>query len=338
VQRARLFAAVEESRNHLRELLERLQEGLLAVDPALVVEFANPEAMRMLANGFAVGSPLPELWEDFELGGFARELFRGGAPPDEVRFRTLDGRAYEIAGVPGPDSAVIVLRDVSRRERHERAEREFVANAAHELRSPLAGIVAAVDALQLGAKDDLFEREHLLAGIRDESERLTRLVRALLVLARAQADPESLTAHPVEIAPIVNEIARTLDVRPAVRVDVSPGEASCSVRAERVLVESALQNVARNASKHTERGLITLGWNEADGQVTLEVRDTGSGMPPEVRERAFDRFYRGGDPDRRGFGLGLPLVREMVRILGGDVSIDSSVDVGTTVRLTLPAA
>jgi signal transduction histidine kinase len=97
-------------------------------------------------------------------------------------------------------------------------------------------------------------------------------------------------------------------------------------------------NLAANAVKHTDRGRITLAaFPLDDGSVAVEVRDTGRGMEPEEQERVFDRFYRGGTRDAGGFGLGLAIVRDAVRALGGTVSLHSEPGVGTTARVVFPA-
>ncbi len=107
---------------------------------------------------------------------------------------------------------------------------------------------------------------------------------------------------------------------------------------ERDLLERALVNLAENAAAHTLRGCIVLAAQLGrDGRVEIEVRDTGSGMPAVTRERAFERFYRTGLVGG-GFGLGLAIVHEVVRVHAGSVEIESEPGVGTSVRLRLPAA
>jgi len=114
---------------------------------------------------------------------------------------------------------------------------------------------------------------------------------------------------------------------------------SVAVLGERDVLERALTNVAENAAAHTARGRILLAARRTGkGRVAIEVRDTGSGMPPDERERAFERFYRVGARGGEGFGLGLAIVREAVRVLNGTVEIDSEPGLGTSVRLALPEA
>ena len=124
----------------------------------------------------------------------ATRLFEPGARAIQETFETDDGRAYSIAGIPPrgrSKNVILVITDVSVRERRERAEREFVTNAAHELRTPLATITGAIQVLQSGAKDDAVERDRFLDHIEREAARLGRLTHSLLVLARAQTREEA---------------------------------------------------------------------------------------------------------------------------------------------------
>jgi signal transduction histidine kinase len=247
---------------------------------------------------------------------------------------------YAVAGIPagaGAELAVVVLVDVSERERRERAEREFVANAAHELRTPIAVIASALDVLDEGAQNLPEDRERFLGVIRRQTTQLGRLVRALLLLARAQTHQEALRLEAVEILPLLDEIAAELDLREDVAVEISCRR-GLAVLGEPDLVAQVLANLAGNAAKHTKRGHILLAARPAsDGSVIIEVSDTGGGIPLADQERVFDRFYT-GDANRTGFGLGLAIVREAVRALGGVVDVESEPGHGTTARVTFPGA
>ena len=262
--------------------------------------------------------------------GVGRQL--AGRRKDGLEF-PVDITLATITSDGGP-LVLAFVRDVTERERRERAEREFIANASHELRTPLAGIVGAVEVLLAGAADLPEERERFLDGIAGEAARLTALVRALLLLARVESHPETIVLERVELLPLLDEAASQLDTAADVAavVDCPPGLA---VYANRALLEAAIRNLAQNASRHTHQGQIRLsGARAAEGNVAIEVRDTGSGIPADVQDRVFERFYRSAS-DREGFGLGLPLVREIVRALSGKIEIESEADIGTTVSLYL---
>jgi signal transduction histidine kinase len=339
VRLRRSFASLESERDRLRLLLEQLQEGVIAVNSDLTVEFAN-RAAGSLVRSLAQGELLPEPWSEVSLRALAADLFRPGAAIVQARVSSDDERTYALAGVPagpGSDLAVLVVADISERERRERAEREFVANAAHELRTPIAVIASAIDVLEDGAKTVPEDRDRFLQAIRRQNARLGRLVRVLLVLARAQTRQQALRLEAVELRPLLAEVAAELEPGQGVSVDVAC-PAGLSVLAEADLIAQVLANLARNAVKHTERGAIVLAARPAaHGSVVIEVTDTGSGIRAADQERVFDRFYT-GDPDRRGLGLGLAIVREAVRALGGVIEIDSEPGRGTTARVTLAVA
>src|SRR5204863_25560 len=133
-----------------------------------------------------------------------------------------DDHIYALTGIParpGTSDAILVVADISERERRERAEREFVANAAHELGTPLTAISASLDVLQSGAKEDGVQRDHFLALIERQTQRLNRLRRALLALARAQTRHEPLQLEPVPLSELLERIADV--ARPGAAAEVS---------------------------------------------------------------------------------------------------------------------
>ena len=336
-QLRRSFRRIEGERDRLRLLLERLHEGVVTVDQELVVQFANAEARRLLGGRLAEGDALPDPWDSFSLRDFALRLFDAEGSLAQAHVRPDDERALALVGIPAQpegDTVLIVLDDLTEQERRELAEREFVSNAAHELRTPLTTIIGAVEVLQAGAKDDPAERDRFLAHIAREAERLARLARALLTLARAHAGQERPRAELVEIGSLLHEIAEDVRPKPGVAVVVeAPQELDALVN--RDLLEQAVRNLADNAAKHTRSGRIVLRAVASGRNVRVEVEDTGVGMSAETQRHVFDRFYRGQDRDAEGFGLGLAIVRQAVRTLGGRVELDSAPGKGTLVRIEL---
>jgi signal transduction histidine kinase len=336
------FAELETERDRLRRLLDRLHEGVLAIDRDLHVTFANDVAARMLGTGPLVeGSPLPESWAGFPLRRFTGTLFENGGYLMEKRVVTDETHTYAIVGIPAPagsQGAVLVLTDVSERERRERAEREFVANAAHELRTPLTAISSAVEALNAGAKDEPPERDRFLALVERQTARLGRLVRALLILARAQTRQEALRLEPIRLRLLLESVAATLTPSDGVVVDVDcPPDLAAFAQPD--LLEQIVANLAGNAAKHASSGRIVLAARSVGRRaVEIEVSDSGPGIPREEQERVFDRFYSRDRDNAESFGLGLAIVREATRALGGVVDLESGSGSGTTVRVRLTAA
>ena len=335
------FARLESERDRLRTLFEQLQEGVVAVNAEFEVQLANRAARRMFGGDELVeDAPLPEPWPDFDLRALVRGLFEQGAGISQARISPDPEHTYAFTGIPavyGTPMALIVVSDISARERRERAEREFVANAAHELRTPLAAIANAVEALQLGAKEEPDDRDRFLAMIDRQTTRLGRLVRALLALARTQTRQETLRLGPVPLKPVLEEAIGELDPASGVEVDVSC-PATLAALGQRSLLEQVVANLAANAARHTASGRSCCRRAGATG-----IRSRSRSATPAQAFRSGPRTglrpllpseNGGGD----GFGLGLAIVREAVQALGGVVEIDSVPGRGTTVRVTLPAA
>jgi signal transduction histidine kinase len=322
----------------LFRLVGRLPIGVVSIDRNLIVEYLNPAA-RVFLGGARVGGLLPEPWPHLSVRKFASRLF-GAVPPIRQVAEAPSGRLLELDGIHSRDeeSALLLIQDVSTRERQRRVEREFVTNAAHELRTPIAAIASALDVLQGGAKEVPADRDRFLAHVQRESDRLGRLVAALLLLARIQNGQQSPTLDLVEVRPLLDEVVAELHPRAGVRVKVECA-AGVGMLADIDLLRQAVWNVAANAATHTTKGEIRLAGRDLGRLCEIEVRDTGPGMSETERAQAFDRFYRARNINgAAGFGLGLPIAREITRALGGSLSLDSEPDIGTRVRVHLPSA
>jgi signal transduction histidine kinase len=343
LKRAQLYEAEFEERGKLSRLVERLHEGVVSVDRRGRVEFASSKAKQMLsAVSLAEGRRVPEAWLGFPLRSFAASLFEAGKDVVEAQVVSDDDeRVFSVTGIPAArsESVLLVVTDVSDREHQRRAEREFVDNAAHELRTPLAAITSSIERLQAGARDVPERRDRFLGHIQQESTRLNRLASSLLVLARAQTREEEPRREQIALRGLIEELVGGLELKPGVElvIDCPP---DLYARSNRDLLEHALLNLATNAVRHTDRGRIRIRASVEDGgKVMIEVSDTGSGIPPEELDRLFDRFYRGPrEEGRAGFGLGLPITKEAVEAIGGRVEIDSVAGEGTTARIVLPRA
>lgn len=317
-------------------LLTRLPQALVVVDRQLRVVFVNPASRRLLRHALRDGEPLPDPWPSFSLREHARSLFTR-RPAVARRIFDAGGRTLAVEGLTSPDrlTATLVIADVTRDERVRRAEQEFVENAAHELRTPVAAILSVVDALDSGAKNEPAIRDQFLRHIRQHAERLSRLATSLLLLRRVHSGVDRPHLDLVPAKPLLEEAAARLEPAPgvAVRVEADP---RLAMLADPDLLRHAVDNVAANAAVHTREGEIVLLARDAGPQTELEIRDTGSGMSAEDLELAFTRFHR--SQDSRGAGLGLPIAKEAVEALGGTIEIDSAPGAGTRVRMRLPTA
>jgi signal transduction histidine kinase len=321
------------------ELLDRLPWAVLAIDRDLGVVFANAATTRVLgrAADHAPGSPLPVAWGSFPVREFARGLFAAAAETEPPAFASLGDRTVSVIGLPanGADTAILLAGDVTERERRLEAERHFLENAAHELRTPLAAIVSVVEALNGGAKDVPEARDRFLSHLTEHSNRLVRLGTSLLALARVQSGAEEPRLRAVDLRALCEEVAASLHAAPAVSVAVDVPD-DIAVIADPELLRLIVSNVANNAARHTHDGEIRFTARSRSEESELEVRDTGPGMTADDRASALVRFHRGSNADGQGFGLGLAIAAEAAEELNGSLRVEPAPDRGTIVRIALP--
>ena len=295
-QRVGLAAAIDAApAEHLRAVLDGVADAILVVDFALKVQYANRAAKALLESPLRPGTAMPEEWEGVSLGAVARDLRQDGRAAADNVATTRHGHIYSLRALPDPRgrSVVLIIAEASTRARRDEAERNFVANAAHELRTPLASIAGAVEVLQAGAKDVPHARDRFLDHMARECARLQRLAAALLTLARAETGAEPPRLDVVELQPLLRRIAAGLRTEAGVEVKVECLPTLAAL-ANPGLLEQALFNLAENAAAHTREGRIVLCAAEAGrSEVTVSVADTGKGMSAAELDRAIERFHRG---------------------------------------------
>jgi two-component system sensor histidine kinase TctE len=219
------------------------------------------------------------------------------------------------------------------------AQRRFISDAAHQLRTPLAGLKSQTElALQEATDPALRQR---LQRVHESAERGARLVSQLLVLARAEPEAAAVQGWtPVDLVALVQDVAaewvpRALAAGSDLGVDL-PDE-PLRVQGVALLLREALVNLIDNALRYAGRGAtITVRLRRAGDDAWLDVEDNGPGLAPDLRERAFERFVRGA-PNGEGCGLGLAIVREIAERHGGSAELLAAAPQGCIARLTLPA-
>lgn len=341
--RVRLRSSIEHldsERARLERLLGRLDQGVVAIDSDLRIEVANMAAARVLdVNSLGEGDQLPDPWPPhFPLRHFAAQLFASHASVTVERVSPAEGESYTVCGIPAGrfETALLVITDVSELERREHAQRDFVANAAHELRTPVTAITSAIEVLQGGAKESPAERNRFLDIVERQSARLGRLSHSLLTLARAQAEGvDGTLGKAFDLCTVLRDVAAELPGEDGPELEVDCPD-DILVQTHRDLLEQVVFNLAENAAKYSGGGAVRMSARRLNGTVAIDVSDTGPGIPLEDRARVFDRFYRGSPRDATGFGLGLAIVRQAVRVLDGTLTIASKEGEGTTVRVLLP--
>jgi two-component system sensor histidine kinase BaeS len=214
--------------------------------------------------------------------------------------------------------------------------RRLLADVSHELRTPLSVIQGNVE----GMIDGLYpaDRTHL-ARVLDETRQMERLIDDLRTLSLADAGALPIHREAVDLPELVAEVVAGFGPQAhdagVELLDVAAEGAVPPISADPLRMRQVLANLVTNALRHTPSGgRVTVAVRNADEGVRLEVTDTGSGMEPEAAARAFDRFWRSGETG--GAGLGLAIVRDLVRAHGGEVTLESAPGRGTTVRCLLP--
>ena len=260
------------------------------------------------------------------------------APVARVRTQVASRQADDLSAVSEeglPDEVKPLVQELNLlfdRVRHAfDAQKHFVADAAHELRSPLAALKLQVQGLQrasdAAARDLAVSR--LVAGI----DRATRLVEQMLALARHEASMAAgAKPQPVDLAEVARlAISDAVAAAQARRIDigVSHADADAVVSGQPEALRMLLRNLIDNAVKYTpEEGRVDVGIATPDSAVELSVDDSGPGLPEEERERVLDRFYRSGEPQAPGSGLGLAIVKSIADLHGATVALAASPSLG----------
>lgn len=363
------FAQLDEERQQLRAILSGMIEGVVALDARQQILFANERALALLdlTGQTVIGR---KLWEVIRQRGLTELVRRALAEKEPCReeltwngpaFRNLTAHAARLQGNVAR-GAVLVLHDTTELRRLERVRQEFVANVSHELKTPLSVIQACVETLLDGAVDDPHHRGPFLERIADQGQRLHSLILDLLSLARIESGAEAFTLQPV---PLDDAVAACLErhcaraeskqqhlemefagcvqtYRSTENGNPSAPPAPVVAWADEEAVGQILDNLVDNALKYTpEGGHIRVRLSADNGQVRLEVEDTGIGIPERDLPRIFERFYRVDKARSRelgGTGLGLSIVKHLAQAMKGSVRATSVPGQGSTFQVQLPRA
>jgi PAS domain S-box-containing protein len=334
----------------LEELVEQLPVGVAVLDADGALAWMNRRAAEIVvappahrpSGRWRIGVTAPDGTEipDDELPT-TRALRGETVAGVRLHFRRPDGTwaTAQVSAAPRTTrgGVVVVLDDVTQRDRIERADAEFVENAAHQLRNPIAAIASSVAALEAGAKDDEAERERFLAHVSRESTRLGRLVDSLLMLSGLQRGVAGPLVELVPLRPLLEEVVASLGLS-AAPVAVECDE-SLAVVSDREMLAQALGNVLANAVEHGGPDEVRIAARLEGSDVIVDVADHGPGIPLDARERIFERFFRGPRSSTAGSGLGLAIAQAAVRAAHGRLELlDAREAEGTTFRLTIPGA
>ena len=323
------FGALSSERDRLSAIFDALDDAVMVMGQRGEVRFSNKSSAPLIEpDGTVTPALAPWLHRAAQRGSVERDGIRVGDQVFAIGARKL----------PAENAVLAVVRNRTEALRREVAEREFVSNAAHELRNPIAGLSGAIEVLRAGAKDDPKAREHFLSRLSDDAERVSRLTDSLLTLARMEAVGEA-TAEAFDVGLAIEDAAQAVPAPDGIEVAFEL-DRDIAAEGDPVLLRQVLIGLLTNAFKNTPApGVVTLrARGRGGGEVMIEVSDTGSGIAPEELDRIFERFYRGsGSLTQEGFGLGLSIAKRMVDVMGGQIGVESEVGVGSTFWVRLPA-
>jgi two-component system phosphate regulon sensor histidine kinase PhoR len=327
-----------------------MHEGVVVVDRHGRIVLVNPALRAMLLLGAdAVGKLLMETVRHAQLHEMLEDAREAPSDlPVEIELPGLKPRRVLVQAAPlsGDDEGMLfVFVDVTELRRLESLRRDFVANASHELRTPIAAVRSATETLRNGALSDGVAAARFLDIIERNSVRLQNLVEDMLELSKLESNEFKLKRERVElerVVPLVLALFRERAEKKGVRLAAELRPPVPEIEGDARALEHVLSNLVDNAVKYCPSGAsILVRATELDGRVRLVVTDSGPGIAPEHLSRVFERFYRvdaGRSRDLGGTGLGLSIVKHMVEAMRGKVSVESRVGNGSTFTVSLPRA
>jgi two-component system phosphate regulon sensor histidine kinase PhoR len=344
------LAAMSREQAHMGAILGAMIEGVVLVDAAGHLVLTNPAARAMLrVTASPEGAHYMEVVRQPDVAKQLARALDGGAPePVEVALEPGARQSFISNVVPVPrereGGAVLVLHDITALRRADQVRRDFVANVSHELRTPLTAIRGYVEAL-LDSPPPPDEARRFLEIVERHSQRMERLVRDLLRLARLDAGQESLERTECQLSPVIAGVERDLETQLTGKhqhLTVAIGPGAAVVSADPSKLHDVLRNLVENASHYApDGGSIEIKAERTGGHVAVTVLDRGPGIPEADLPRIFERFYRvdrSRTRDPGGTGLGLSIVKHLVELHGGAVSAGNRPGGGAAVTVTLPTA
>ena len=333
----RRLADSEEASKTLEVVLGALPQGTVLIDGDDHVMYANPSAYALLG---AVPDQLQGL-SPYQFQSAVREARERREP--EVRVVDHGKPARRLRGVATPftedERVLLVVVDITERERADAIRRDFVANASHELKTPVSTIIASAEALQIAVARGDESTPSFARQIEESARQLDRMVEDLLDLSRLERETPDLAPVRVDLV-VQDEVERirpkTADNEIAVEVFSAPA----LVAANHHDLATAVRNLLDNAIRYTDDGgRIVVTVRSGNGVAVLTVEDSGEGIPSRDLDRVFERFYRVDSARARatgGTGLGLAIVRHVAESHGGSVTVESELGVGSKFTLRLP--
>lgn len=341
------------TRNDSDAAWDAIPQGLALVNADLTIRAANGAAAVLLRRRREdiPGSAAAEIIKDEKVLDAIRSIAGGTAQCPiitEVERQGESGKGvlrFSVRPVRKQDTAAVMLmiEDITQQRVAEQARNSFIAQVTHELRTPLTNIRLYVETAIDDVSDNPAVRSNCLNIINQESRRLERIVTEMLSVAEIEAGSFKARMDDVYMDQMLEELksdyaAQAVDKKITLEFNTSPKLPK--LQGDRDKIALALHNLIGNALKYTPGGgSVTVTSDAKDSKLVIEVTDTGIGIKPDEADRIFEKFYRSADPrvgKITGTGLGLTLALEVVRLHGGDITLQSELDHGSTFSMTLP--
>jgi len=340
-------------RNELEAVLSSMVEGVIAVDMEERIINMNQAAAKMLRchQSEVQGRSLQEVVRNVDLQNFVKNALAANnlVEKDIVLYsdgeQILNGHGTLLRDGEGHRiGALIVLDDVSRLRKLENIRRDFVANVSHEIKTPITAIKGFSETLRTGSLKDPADAERFLEIIDKNANRLEAIVEDLLNLSRIEREEErkEIVLQEGPIKEVLQSAMKTHQIKAEekdIHVDLICDE-TISALLNPALLELAFGNLVDNAIKYSHSGSnIRVEASQTDGNVIVMIQDHGIGIPKDHLPRLFERFYRVDKARSRklgGTGLGLALVKHIVKAHRGKVSVESTPGQGSTFTIHLP--
>jgi two-component system phosphate regulon sensor histidine kinase PhoR len=334
----RRFATVRDPAE--QELLSSLPDSAAVVAKDGRIKVCNAAFDAVAAGGRAAGMTPLEVTRSAELSEACKRALEGTARRLDV---DLPRRSFSVQLTPLLRGEVLLLlRDTTEEKRSAATKRDFVANASHELRTPVAAIRGAAETLLSGALEQPEAARHFVEMVHRQAERLGRLTQDLLDLSRLESRQWRFEVAPVDLQALARTAVELHGPAAqkkglAVTAAVPPG---LVVMGDGRALEQVVVNLVDNAVKYTATGSVTVAAAPRGGEVVITVADTGPGIEPHHLARLFERFYRvdsGRAREAGGTGLGLAIAKHLVQGMGGEITVQSGGE-GTCFTVRLPSA
>ncbi len=340
-------------RERTKTLLDNMEEGLAVIDNRLRIASVNNACERYMGATQTRGRNIIYLTRDNRVLSAIEAAVRWGQStifdvPSHEGGRVLCARITPARGstaLTGEDTeehgAILLLTDVTHTRENEKIRSEFVANASHELKTPITSIKGFAELLASGLVEDGHIAADYLGRITDEASRMTSLINDIIKISELEAGGVAEPAKQIDLAAIARETAEHIAPIAAQKgVSVTVLGENCMLRARHEDVRQIIDNLMDNAVKYNKQGgTVTVTCQNLSDKVSVSVVDTGIGIPREHHARVFERFYcvdKGRSRTVGGTGLGLSIVKHTVASLGGEIVFESKEGIGTTITVHFP--